>query len=71
MEHGGGSDPWCAIAKALGVEAHNLLFWDKLAKIVHAPRLPGYQLQDKPQLLLVGTPLPVRSSFCMIAWWHA
>ena len=71
MEHEGGSDPWCAVAKALGVEVHNLLFWDKLAKVVHAPRLPGSQSQDKPQLLLVGFPLPVRSTLCMTAQWHA
>ena len=54
MEHEGGSDPWCAIAKALGVKAHNLLFWEKLAKVVHAPRMPDYQMQDKAQPLLVG-----------------
>ena len=65
MEHEGGSDPWCSIAKALGVEAHNLLFWERVAKVVHAPRLPGYQSQDKPQPLLVGAlapTLPVRST---------
>ena len=74
MEHEGGSDPWCSIAKALGVETHNLLFWEKLAKVVHGPRLPGYQSQDKPQPLLVGTlapTLPVKSTFCMIPWLYA
>lgn len=61
MEHEGGSDPWHAIAKALGVEIHNLLFWEKLAKVVHAPRFPGYQSQDKPQPLLVGVRTPTAS----------
>ena len=54
MEHQGGGDPWRAIAQALGVESHDLLFWEKVAKVVHAPRLPGFQSQDKPQPLLVG-----------------
>ncbi|KAL3162894.1 hypothetical protein ABBQ32_009341 [Trebouxia sp. C0010 RCD-2024] len=52
MEHDGGGDPWRAIAQALGVEPHDLLFWEKVAKVVHAPRLPGFQSQEKPQPLL-------------------
>lgn len=58
MEHQGGGDPWHAIAQALGAEPHDLLFWEKVAKVVHAPRLPGYKSQDKPQPLLVGFPSP-------------
>ncbi len=54
LEHEGTGDPWHAIAKALSVDAHNLLFWEKLAKIVHVPKLPGFRPEDKPQLLLVG-----------------
>ena len=54
MEHEAGGDPWGAIARALGVDRHDLLFWEKVAKVVHAPRLPGFQSQEKPQLLLVG-----------------
>jgi len=53
LEHEGTGGPWHAIAKALGVEAHDLLFWEKLAKTVHVPKLPGFQPEDKPQLLLV------------------
>ena len=54
LEIGGKTDPWHAIAKALGVEAHALLFWEKLGKVVHIPRLPGYKATDKPQPLLVS-----------------
>lgn len=53
MEHEGGGDPWRAIAQALGVEPHDLLYWEKVAKVVHAPRLPGFQAPENPQPLLV------------------
>ena len=53
-EHEAGGDPWRAVAQALGVEPHDLLFWEKVAKVVHAARLPGFHSQEKPQLLLVG-----------------
>ena len=66
MEHEGGCDPWGTIAEALGVETHNLLFWEKLAKVVHAPRLPGVQSQDKPQPLLVGAPVPTLPVWCTL-----
>ncbi|KAL3161025.1 hypothetical protein ABBQ38_009409 [Trebouxia sp. C0009 RCD-2024] len=52
MEHEGGGDPWRAIAQALGVEPHDLLYWEKVAKVVHAPRLPGFQAPENPQPLL-------------------
>lgn len=52
LEIGGKTDPWHATAKALGVEAHDLLFWEKPGKVVHIPRLPGYKATDKPQPLL-------------------
>ncbi|KAL0050416.1 hypothetical protein WJX82_010839 [Trebouxia sp. C0006] len=52
LEHAGTGDPWHAIAKALSVDAHDLLFCEKLAKTVHVPKLPGFQPEDKPQLLL-------------------
>ncbi len=54
LDHDGQGDPWHAIAKALGVEAHDLLFWEKLGRTAHVPQLPEYQPVDKPQLLLVG-----------------
>lgn len=53
LEHEVTGDPWYAIAKALSVHAHDLLFWEKLAKTVQVPKLPGFQPEDKPQLLLV------------------
>ncbi|DBA85019.1 TPA: hypothetical protein ACH3X2_005752 [Trebouxia sp. C0005] len=52
LEHEVTGDPWYAIAKALSVHAHDLLFWEKLAKTVQVPKLPGFQPEDKPQLLL-------------------
>jgi len=53
LEHEGTGNPWHAIAKALSVDAHDLLFWEKLAKTVHIPKLPGFQPEEKSQLLLV------------------
>ena len=53
LTHDGNTDPWQAIAKALGVQSHDLLFWEKLGRTVHIPRLPGFKAADKPQPLLV------------------
>ena len=55
VSHGAEQDPWQAVASALGAARHELLLWEKVGRVVHTPKLPGYQAQNKPQPLLVST----------------
>lgn len=52
--HGDERDPWHSLATALDATRHELLLWEKVGRVAHISKLPGYQTQDKPQPLLVS-----------------
>lgn len=47
------SEPWQAVASALGVARHEVLYSEKTGRVVHIQQLPSYMPQTKPQPLLV------------------